>query len=69
MCCCGCELAIALALRQAAEAAPAQQRAAAPMRETERRDRVALWSAMTEAVRWFTGRDTPLYRLDRGSGR
>ena len=69
MCGCGCELAIALALRQAADAAPAEQRPAAPIRKSERRELAALWNAMTEAVRWFTNGDTPLHRLDRGSGR
>lgn len=80
MCCCGCELAVALAAMQAAEAAAAAPRAemsrsALPISPAivqpviMRHDGTAFVKAMKQALRWWLTGDTPLARLDRGSGR
>ncbi len=66
MCCCGCELALALAARRATEAASADYRADTAPRVEGRRKTATFVIAMKQALRWWLVGDTPLARLDRG---
>ncbi len=70
MCCCGCELALMLASFQAAEAPPAVLHAPATPRIGGRRDGATPFrlGMILRAVWWWPVDDTPLARLDRGSG-